>query len=187
MNVVDESGVQMTPLHWASKKGHTEVVLALMGTTGININSADKNGRTPLHWAIRKGQDEVVQALVAAPDIAVNLPDMEGDTALHIASMLGNSDVVKALLEAPGIRVFAVNNEGNTALDLAWNVEAAEALQEAVTAKRAFGTMLLALRHGGIAAEAAVSLAWRSLGGGGVREMAEHMCTTWPCLAEAEN
>ena len=39
-----------TPLHWASLRGHKEVVVLLV-EKGANVNAQDKHGDTPLYWA----------------------------------------------------------------------------------------------------------------------------------------
>ncbi|WP_173862896.1 MULTISPECIES: ankyrin repeat domain-containing protein, partial [unclassified Wolbachia] len=47
VNATDQDG--KTPLHCAAKNSHEEVVEALLGKDGIDVNLADKNKDTPLH------------------------------------------------------------------------------------------------------------------------------------------
>ena len=52
----------MTPLYYASQKGHLEVVKYLK-SVGADIHVKDKYGLTPLHFASLNGHLEVVKYL----------------------------------------------------------------------------------------------------------------------------
>ena len=59
-NAPDSCG--RTPIHWAARKGHTEMVKILAPLTD-NPNAPDNCGRTPIHWAALKGHTEIVKIL----------------------------------------------------------------------------------------------------------------------------
>lgn len=53
-----------SPLHWAARMGHIEVV-DYLAKRGANINVRDNDGWTPLHLAAQHGHLDVVKLLVA--------------------------------------------------------------------------------------------------------------------------
>ena len=99
MDSRDEYGY--SPLHWASKKGHTETVLALINN-GANVNSEDQYGKAPLHRASENGHTETTLALINK-GANVNSEDQYGKTPLHRASENGHTETALAL----------INNEAN--------------------------------------------------------------------------
>jgi hypothetical protein len=108
-----------TPLNWASREGHTQVVKALLAAPGIDVNKADKDGRTPLQWASWERHTVVVKLLLAAPGIDVNKADKDGETPLYWASCKGYTEVVMALLSHEDIDVNKASNSGKTPFDIA--------------------------------------------------------------------
>ena len=105
-------------LIWAARRGHTEVVLALLGA-GANVNTVDEDKITALIWASVRDHRPVVQALLRVPKINVNAADIDKNTALMLAAENDNLDVVLALLGFGGINVNAANEDKETALILA--------------------------------------------------------------------
>ena len=72
-------------LHWASKKGHLDV-LTLLHKHGVNLDATDDTyGMTALMWTADKGKADCAEALLdwGADKDAV---DKNGDTALHWAA-----------------------------------------------------------------------------------------------------
>ncbi|VDO50821.1 unnamed protein product [Schistosoma margrebowiei] len=71
----DENG--MTPLHWASDRGFTDLVSTLV-KYNANINAKDAEGQTPLHYACSCGHDEVIQVLLKS-NADIYAKDNEGN------------------------------------------------------------------------------------------------------------
>jgi len=88
-----------TPLVWASKKGHEEVVKMLLGREEVNPDKPDRWGRTPLSYAAEYGYGEVVKMLLGRKEVNPNKPDDEDETPLNHAALSGKGEVVKMLLE----------------------------------------------------------------------------------------
>ncbi|MFP3959317.1 MAG: ankyrin repeat domain-containing protein [Spirochaetaceae bacterium] len=101
-----------TPLHWAARRGHEQVVELLL-ERGANVDAQDALGRTPLHVAV--GHPAVVRLLLEN-GAAVDSRDHLSNTPLHRA--VRTPEVVEALIEA-GADVRAENIAGDTALDVA--------------------------------------------------------------------
>lgn len=71
----DEDGLAL--IHWASDRGHGDVVSLLYKVDKTVINTKDSEGQTPLHYAASCGHGHVVQLLLdsgADPSI----PDSDG-------------------------------------------------------------------------------------------------------------
>ncbi|MBQ3526920.1 MAG: ankyrin repeat domain-containing protein [Akkermansia sp.] len=108
-----------TPLYWAARDGHTEIVKLLLAAPGIEVNKAHMYGETPLYWAAFYSHTEIVKLLLAAPGIDVNKADWDGRTPLYQAAWHGHTECVKQLLAAPGIDVNKADKNGITLLSRA--------------------------------------------------------------------
>jgi len=89
-----------TPLHTATREGHTEIVGLLLNTTGIDVNAMFIYGRTPLHIAASEGNTDIVKLLVKTTGIEVNTEDQNGKTPLYWTS---HDDIIRILKEAGGV------------------------------------------------------------------------------------
>jgi ankyrin repeat protein len=52
-----------TPLHWAARNGHVEV-LRTLAELGADVHAQSESGQTPLHHAASKGHVEAARTLV---------------------------------------------------------------------------------------------------------------------------
>ena len=83
----------------ASDRGYLEIVQALLGREGTDVNKGDYDDNTALHLAARDGHIEVARALLQAGANA-RKSNNRGKTPLHYASENGTIKIVRALLEA---------------------------------------------------------------------------------------
>jgi ankyrin repeat protein len=117
VNTKDNHGT--APLHWASIKGHVQVVVDLL-EHGADIEAKDNNSYTPLHWACYNshGHVAVVNELLsrgANTEAKINI----GHTPLHCASEDDEYlPFVKALLSG-GANILAVSDAGRLPIHVA--------------------------------------------------------------------
>lgn len=106
-----------TPLHFAAREGHLEVVQLLI-ERGAHIDAqTTAGGATPLHRAAFMGRTDVVKALLnggADPTIR----DADGQTALHKANAQSRASVASVLLQACPELLDIVDAKGRKAADL---------------------------------------------------------------------
>jgi hypothetical protein len=109
-----------TALFKASRKGHADVVKALL-EKGAHVNARTMLNDTALIIASAYGHEGVVRALLEhrKVEVDVNAKNTSGQTALIIASENGKADVVGALLEHPKVDLTIKDKYGCTALDVA--------------------------------------------------------------------
>ena len=107
-----------TPLIWASKNGHAEVVQLLLMEDGVDVNKASDllTGTTPLIQASINGHAEVIRLLLKEEGININKADFSDETALYWASRRGNSEVVELLLKEEDIDINKANTNDESAL-----------------------------------------------------------------------
>ena len=60
----DDAGLAL--IHWASDRGHVDVVNFLLDLDKSVMNSQDEEGQTPLHYAASCGHPDVVRILLGA-------------------------------------------------------------------------------------------------------------------------
>ena len=81
-----------TPLHFAAKNGHSEIVQQFMDWTNqnksIDVNAKNQSGFTPLHYASENGHFDVVQCLLNYA-MDKNPRNAWGNTPLHYAAIEG--------------------------------------------------------------------------------------------------
>ena len=107
-------------LHWASAKGHGEVVELLVAKQP-DLNLKDADGKTALWSAVIEGQEAIVVRLVNG-GAGVQSRDNKGNTLLHEALPRafdeGHVKIVELCL-AKGLDVNALNNDHSTPLHAA--------------------------------------------------------------------
>jgi ankyrin repeat protein len=95
VKAVDETG--RTPLHWACRGVHFEVVMALV-ERGADVNARDAAAVTPLHSVASRGHLEAVKYLLAR-GARVEAAMSGGSTPLHLAAAKGYRDLAAILLD----------------------------------------------------------------------------------------
>ncbi|CAH1397054.1 unnamed protein product [Nezara viridula] len=114
IDIQEEGG--LTSLHWASIRGHVDVVKKLL-EYGANVSSTDEDNNTALHMAALSGNLEVVHILLVSGS-PINAQNMFGDTPLHLAVKQGHFDSVETLL-SHGASTNIFNYKKKTPLGLA--------------------------------------------------------------------
>ena len=120
---VDAVGGELmsTPLHWASRQGHINIIVQLMAA-GANTALRDGEGCAALHLAAQFGHTAIVGYLIAKGE-SVNTVDSNGMTPLMWASYRTASIDPLRLLITLGSSFTATDNlQGNTALHWAIQV-----------------------------------------------------------------
>jgi len=87
-----------SPLAWAARNGHEEVVKIFLGREDVDPNEADDSYRTPLHYAAAGGNEEVVKMLLQRDEVNPDMEEMFGRTPLAYAARGGFLEVVEILL-----------------------------------------------------------------------------------------
>ena len=108
---------KMTPLHFAARQGHIELVKAITNMESGDKNPKDASGVTPLHLAALYGHLDIVEHLCTFVQ-DVNIKDNYNQTPLHSASRQGKLEVVQFLIGKKADPKLKANN-GSTAYDLA--------------------------------------------------------------------
>ncbi|KAJ6826398.1 putative E3 ubiquitin-protein ligase XBOS33 isoform X1 [Iris pallida] len=104
-----------SPLHFASSKGHTEIVSLLL-ENGANANSRNFCGQTALMLACRRGHWEVVLTLLIFRSSVTTAEYLSGKTALHFAAARGHIRCIRLLAAdfVPGTHCGAVGSPEST-------------------------------------------------------------------------
>lgn len=100
-----------TPLHYAARKGHVDVVRLLLARPETDINAQNCRKETPLHLAAKKGRTQVVKelSLESVGRLRVTEVDNNNKTALQLAVENRHKDIEKLLLQWSDVREY-VNN-----------------------------------------------------------------------------
>ncbi|KAF6154496.1 hypothetical protein GIB67_028388 [Kingdonia uniflora] len=86
-----------SPLHFASARGHNEIVTLLI-ENGADVNSRNYCGQTALMHACRYGHWEVVQTLLLFRSNVTRADYLNGRTALHFAADNGHVRCVRLVV-----------------------------------------------------------------------------------------
>lgn len=152
-------GGDPTPLHEAARRGHVNIVKALLAAgarrnprafmAGFHSTSAhqpkqlthETGGYVPLHFAALSGHATVVTVLVEAGANVDILGGKRAETPLHLATRHGHTTTMLALLNK-WADVDTVSNHNRTALYEATSVSAMEILLSAGADKNGRATRL---------------------------------------------
>jgi len=105
-----------TPLSWAARTGHDEVVELLLEREDVSPDRPDNGGQTPLSWATRNGHDGAAGLLLERGDVGPDRPDNYGRTPLSWAARNGCDGAVRLLLERQEVAPNMPDNDGQTPL-----------------------------------------------------------------------
>jgi len=106
-----------TPLTWAARSGHEEVVKVLLGRGEVDPDKPDNDGRTPLSIAVMN--EGVVKILLGREEVNPDKPDNGGRTPLSHAAGRGHESVVGVLLGREEVSPDRPDNGGLTPLSFA--------------------------------------------------------------------
>ena len=108
-----------TPLLWATKKGHEEVVKLLLAQEEVDPNRPKNRGQTPLSFAVWRGCEEVVKILLGREEVNPDKPDDDGMMPLLCAASEGHEGIVRILLARREVNPDKPNDHGDTPLSSA--------------------------------------------------------------------
>lgn len=94
INITDSNG--RTPLHWASRGVHPEVIRYLLDKGAI-VNAKDSNGSTALHSTASRSHLEASKLLIEK-GADVTAKNNSGATPLYYAAFGGNRELLKYLI-----------------------------------------------------------------------------------------
>ena len=89
----------LTPLAWAAKGGHEEVVAMLLERDDVDSSAADRLGQTPLFIAAREGHEGVVKLLLGRNNITFSTAAADAKAPLFTAPGVGNESGSEMQLE----------------------------------------------------------------------------------------
>jgi ankyrin repeat protein len=136
-SVAPSSASGSSPLHAATRQGHTAAATLLMDASP-SVDARNKHGDTPLYYACRHDRPAIARALLARSADPVrrvvvfqccpftlfnfsarkNAATWRGDTPLHCLARRHNSALVRLLLDA-GANPNVANGSGRTPLHFA--------------------------------------------------------------------
>ena len=116
-DINQEDCVGNTPLVWAARNGHVEVVKILLRQGNVNPDKPDGYyGQTPLCHAAENGHEGVVNILLGRDDVNPSKPDEDGRTPLSYAAENGHGGVVIMLLGRDDVSPNKPDEYGQTPL-----------------------------------------------------------------------
>ena len=109
----------MTPLEWAARKGHADVVRVLLGNKAYVNAKCTGDGSTPLYVAAQNGHREVVKLLLGNKADVSAINYINGSSPLWVAAQNGHTEVVKLLLDNQADLDASRHTDGVTPLYIA--------------------------------------------------------------------
>ncbi|KAF4497149.1 hypothetical protein FAGAP_6672 [Fusarium agapanthi] len=120
-HLADSKGIYgWTPLSYAARYGHEEVVKLLIARDDVDPNSNDQlNCETPLSWAAKSGHAAIVKMLLDKQGILADHKELGRQTPLSLAANYGHVAEVRLLLSRHGVDPNSTCRGGRTPLSLA--------------------------------------------------------------------
>nr|XP_023887712.1 ankyrin repeat-containing protein ITN1-like [Quercus suber] len=111
----------MSALHISAKKGHHDVMRAIIEKFPYTCELLDNRGRTALHHAVESGSTAAVNKLLSSlafQDLINEQENDEGNTAMHLAAIKRRYEVLILLASNRNVEKGATNKEGKTTADI---------------------------------------------------------------------
>ena len=108
----------LTLLHEAVIAGNVPMVIEILSTHIIHVDTQDEEGNTALHYAVAidNTQDYAIIAALLNDRAGINIQNNLGDTPIHNAVYRSNCAILTTLLNQRGRNTNVVNNQGRTPL-----------------------------------------------------------------------
>jgi ankyrin repeat protein len=104
-----------TPLHWAARGGHADLVRLLLDS-GVDVTIKNDDAESALHTAAANGNQEVTEALLEkVPSEELSSQNSLGRSPLHLAAANGSAGVLGQLLKR-GASISLKDTFGYTAV-----------------------------------------------------------------------
>ena len=122
----------MSALHISAKKGHCDVMSAIIQKFPFTCELLDNKGRTALHHAVESGSTNAVKILLSSlafQDLINEQENDKGNTAMHLAAIKRRYKILILLAGDRRVEKGATNKEGKTISDiiqldrLLWGIE----------------------------------------------------------------
>ncbi|KAK2480873.1 hypothetical protein H9L39_06512 [Fusarium oxysporum f. sp. albedinis] len=98
VNIGSKDNQGRTPLLWAARRGHTEIVRQLLAAGDKHADTCDVEGMSPFAWAAFNRHEDTMQSLYESGTVNINSTDSGfGYTPLIRAVLDGEDRVVKRL------------------------------------------------------------------------------------------
>ena len=108
-----------SPLAWAARNGHEEVVKMLLGREEVDPDEPNNYGQTPLFYAAEMGNEEVVKLLLGREEVNPDCADNGGRAPLSYAAQKIRGGAVRMLLGRQEVNPDLPDNWGRTPLSYA--------------------------------------------------------------------
>jgi len=102
-----------TPLYWALRNGHSDIVEIIVKQSNIDYNIKTNNGVTLAQRAVITGNVKSVETLAAQEKCQCwNVNDTDGDTPVLKALKENKMDILKILLKCPRVDLSCRDADG---------------------------------------------------------------------------
>ena len=114
---------RQTPLHFACKKGFTDIVKLLLqfGKHQMQemVSTQDTEGNTPLHFATESGRLEIVRCILKCEAADIEAEKYDETTPLHIAAKYGHLEISQLIVSQKAEAMSCIDAYQQTPLHFA--------------------------------------------------------------------